>query len=1173
MGANGKHEPLSSLSTSQLAGTLALKAKTFSSSSSSSSSPSPSSSSASASVSSSSSFLMKKSSAIISNLHLNHKNFSSTPEIISEKDSSTCIKETKKKQQQQLSSCSTSSLDKLKKEKAAAAAAPATTTTTTTTTSSTITTKTGIKNSGNSHSPKLNDHTKKILKGYKKLDQSLIKFNSKHNCLMKTNILRITLLPFLRTHNNNVHLNFPNSKSVIITCIQILTHWWKSLLASLREKTHPISSSDRAVYLECISRILSMKEWNLVPNNAQYKNLLTETLDYSIKKLDLKSVSLSLSAFIGKVFAYSFFHLPGVANALLFLLGVKQFTLENLVNNLYKNPRYVDSCKKLKESGSKMVHFFPQEVKSLAGYGGRSNVPRSEKKYINACFPPTHPVPGISDPRGLWVKRWSSFDSDIFCSFLRHYLHILSEFIVLNCSNSTELNHLPWNVVVASPGFLIILNHFYELIHHCASQRKIKNQQKEKDYNISFLSNSNNGNIQNGVSQGVLPVAINKIFKTIRDYLHNAYDENEVLLAPTIVKLFDQILQCYALHVSAYDYDIAGFILDISYEFMINVGQRNEYKSPVTLMLSIDWNFWLSAVQNMLTTENINSELKALSMIFNIWDLIPNYPFPTSSSEVPKWFINPQESIRFNISCWLLSIPVWKRYFCHWQPLVRCYFQRLVCWRLNGFALDEIVDSTVSEQDNIRRMIESRLMLSYECLGKLVTDSEEGYFKLPDMTSSSPLVNRKMIIVSTQLNTDNSNNSSCADIKSLMAPSIDVMSPLTVISSDRNGQIRKIHSFEIFDDAIYSSSTIVEKSLGSTKLTKKNGSASTLVNGIESALKFFKKTPSKSAEGNGNGNGNKYSEGSPTKSSTSSPERENKSGEDETTDDSELVKVPVIIKPKLILPEESTEETPRQPTQNVLSAVKLNVNCLTPPSNLSKSFSLLSISSRSSSPSVVSLSNSPPSSSTSINELITLSDLDSLDSKKMEDVDEQAAAIWSTPPPPELDKRAPDLERPLFKFQLVFTEDSIQSRLSMVNNRRIKFFKDTANHFPEFPRLPRFTFNGSSLTAQHRLGFIDSDISSDHDEDECDDDSDEFIYIKRNPTTSRLTFYDSENKFDNLRNWGLLGKSLNEWNLIVEEFEGFVENQLQDSPDRVGSLSKIIPLLTFESPNKVVNAY
>lgn len=189
-----------------------------------------------------------------------------------------------------------------------------------------------------------------LLKNFKKLELARNKYNSKfsgsksnngnvNSIVIRSNILRTTLLPFLRlsTLNNilrelSAMSNSKVYKSLISVLTSLLTSWWSSLLNALVSISN-MPSIDRSVHLECISRIMSRSEWLALDcdeyieesTRESYTALLSLTLDFSLTRLaSIKHIPLSISAFIGKVCAYAFFKLEGVSNALLFLLNVKQ---------------------------------------------------------------------------------------------------------------------------------------------------------------------------------------------------------------------------------------------------------------------------------------------------------------------------------------------------------------------------------------------------------------------------------------------------------------------------------------------------------------------------------------------------------------------------------------------------------------------------------------------------------------------------------------------------------------------------------------------------------------------------------------------------------------------------------------------------------------------------------
>jgi hypothetical protein len=91
----------------------------------------------------------------------------------------------------------------------------------------------------------------------------------------------------------------------------------------------------------------------------------------------------------------------------------------------------------------------------------------------------------------------------------------------------------------------------------------------------------------------------------------------------------------------------------------------------------VDWPFWMEVIKHMLEGENNMTELRLISFVYTAWDVI----------------VEDEERKRAICLGWLLTEAVWDKFFCHWCPMVRAYFMRLVCWRIGrydgtGTALD-----------------------------------------------------------------------------------------------------------------------------------------------------------------------------------------------------------------------------------------------------------------------------------------------------------------------------------------------------------------------------------------------------------------------------------------------------------------------------------------------------
>ena len=273
---------------------------------------------------------------------------------------------------------------------------------------------------------------------FKALETEHSRFLSKTG-VKKANVLRLALLPFLRQQRED--FSKCASPDDLIHRVLIFQKWWVGILDALRDHDKPVSGSDRAAFLEGIAGLVCRSEWFVhgLPEQASsiFVNLLFDTLRFVVSKLALKTVSISFSAFAGKILAYAFFYAPGVAQVLVHLLRVPAVDVRRITKvsftDVKPSPRHVP----LAAAITKVKTSFPDYLSDLVGLTQASKTTHKS--------PPCPPeVPNMYGP---WIRRWTSFNSDVFYSFLKHYYTIISQLLPAN---------LPWNAHMASPGLIII---------------------------------------------------------------------------------------------------------------------------------------------------------------------------------------------------------------------------------------------------------------------------------------------------------------------------------------------------------------------------------------------------------------------------------------------------------------------------------------------------------------------------------------------------------------------------------------------------------------------------------------------------------------------------------------------------------------------------------------------
>jgi len=278
---------------------------------------------------------------------------------------------------------------------------------------------------------------------------------------LKTNVVRASLLPFLRNHASH-----PSNKNLrhedLDRRITILNKWWTGLLEVLDGRhNQTVSGVDRPILLEACYAIMTRPEWRMAPShyaplsersrnhqnqspdrrplprqkssgslnssgsqfltesvyhnarNLFIQNLLTQ-MSFVVDKMSLRHTPASLVTFCGKAAAYAFFFVPGVAEVLVRIWKLQADILRRVSDELGL-PRRVN-----KLDLDEVVVPFPSHLHYLGWTSVKSMATQLRQD-------PYLPVLVAKIPwYGPWVSRWCGRDSDLFFVFVKHF-HILAE--------------------------------------------------------------------------------------------------------------------------------------------------------------------------------------------------------------------------------------------------------------------------------------------------------------------------------------------------------------------------------------------------------------------------------------------------------------------------------------------------------------------------------------------------------------------------------------------------------------------------------------------------------------------------------------------------------------------------------------------------------------------------
>lgn len=648
-----------------------------------------------------------------------------------------------------------------------------------------------------------------LLRRIKKLERALDKFNSiKKYTTTKTNILRLVLLPYLR-HNCSCFC-IPrtslasNSSSflVVSSSCTILMEWWKTLLLAATQHFHQLVSMDKDCYLECISRIVSRPEWELCRFLSQnsspsskvysssteliksYSGLLLQTFGLAMDRLSVKHISLAISAFVGKIFAYSFFWLPRICHGLTFLLNTKVKNYSLMYNMCvlglkpgefaFKFSKTVDSTREAYANALKDVAgLVPKYMESLMVDGPRQTRFKIESAYLNSVYPPKGKIEGIEETKGTWCARWSSLTNiDVFCSFLRHYLHICSQIFHEKPSWATDELH-----VYALPGWLYILTHVLEIFSYHMRQRASCNGRntsrtagsmdlhsvtrnsgpKSVPHSSSFSSSSSFPiTFAPGMSSGAYlrsPSPPQKILKVMRDIMVNPKSVAETIISSSYIKANENVLKILVCQTKV----LETAMVDRMLQMFVKFARTAKCAAPSSLLLSsatlsstsalsarelavcessketIDWPFWIAICFKLLTSRSISCELRGLSIIYQCWDLIPDY-------QVGSYGNDAYQPVKSELASKLVSEKTWLSFFGHYLPLVRSFYIRLLVWKVLGQeSLGLTAQNHRSFGDSIAR---ERLTKTVSTLLKRTYQSTKHLSFNPD----DPIINKRIII-------------------------------------------------------------------------------------------------------------------------------------------------------------------------------------------------------------------------------------------------------------------------------------------------------------------------------------------------------------------------------------------------------------------------------------------
>lgn len=527
---------------------------------------------------------------------------------------------------------------------------------------------------------------------FRTLEADLRKFQHK-SIAFKANVVRTTLLPFLRTYA--VHpSNHKLRPEDLDRRANILNGWWTALLELLSGRNNQsISGTDRPAILEGIAGIMERAEWRLSPSpfcaladraetaststtksagsaSSSSSDFLTESVYHNVRniftqnllsqmafvvdKMALRNAAASLVTFSGKTCAYAFCFCPGVADIMVRLWTPAHDTMKRVIEE--SGMRRLD---RLDEISEHIISAFPPTLHSLK-FKSLTAMARTLRR--SAVMPLG--TAGL-DWYGAWVKRWSGAESDLFYVFVKHYHILISDFLPKTSTNIQRL---------CAPGMIMVHSQILVNLDATINRHNTPQQPEEVSNNASSITfddvlgdpDASASTVPIPPANATRQMAENRLIMLLRDFLSER--NTHIASARQIfAEGFSCLLKAAARRVSIYDNNACYTLCDFLEEAFVILAR---YEQMLDLRHSVlDWPFWMSVCKLMASSHNTATEIKLFSFLYSTWSVLV-------ADEHRK------ESLCLDF---LLEPEFFESRFNHWCPMVRSYYMRILCWRVARF--------------------------------------------------------------------------------------------------------------------------------------------------------------------------------------------------------------------------------------------------------------------------------------------------------------------------------------------------------------------------------------------------------------------------------------------------------------------------------------------------------
>ncbi|KAI1433167.1 DUF1765-domain-containing protein [Xylaria sp. CBS 124048] len=581
---------------------------------------------------------------------------------------------------------------------------------------------------------------------FKSLETDFQKFQSRTTAL-KMELVRNSLVPFLRkfaSHPSNLNLRNEDLERRAV----ILNKWWTGLLEMLHVRTHPpVPGVDRPMLLDVVSGIMMRPEWrqstpsfrpladrprqqspsDLSESTSSFhstdSDYLAESTEHNVRnmftanliaqmaivveKMSLRSAPNSLVNFAGKACAYAFFFAPGVADVLVRLWCLNPTSIRRVASEF-------NLSRQSKGEGDDMLALFPPSLDKL-GWTSLSSV-------LGGLRQPA-PAPLTSariNWSGPWLARWSGRDSDLLFIFCKYYFVLTQGFLP---------SDLPLEEKARAPGFVHVNAQMLSVLDSTIHRQSMDAISAPLFSDGLHGANASAMALQLAPSNNAMKgMAENRLIALLKNFLS---DPSAFGGAPdTFAQSFLAVMKAAIKHTSQFDHNACFTVCDFLEQSLVIYNDYTDRDSSEAQKLHLDWPFWFEVFKRILECNNSMSEIRVLSLVFSIWDVI-------ASNQSRK------ESVCFE---WLLTEDTFSKFFNNWCPMVRAYYMRLLCWRICRDA------GSANESDTkIFQLVFTRLKTVWSHYLWLKQRTEQQGKFAPSTAPSFPTPGKRFMIIRTEI--------------------------------------------------------------------------------------------------------------------------------------------------------------------------------------------------------------------------------------------------------------------------------------------------------------------------------------------------------------------------------------------------------------------------------------